>query len=63
MPYYEWSCDCGYEEVKNYSISSAPKVRECPQCNEHSLTKLIGRGCMIKMDGAKFFKEGGRPAS
>ena len=59
MPCYEYDCDnCGHREIRNYSISGAKKVIECPECKQHSFTKLIGRGCMFKLDGVGFFKPG-----
>ena len=62
-PSYEYECShCDHKELRNYSISKAQKVMTCPLCGYHALTKLIGTGSMIKMDGRHFFKEGGGPA-
>ena len=58
-PAYEYECSsCDHKEIRNYSITGAQKVMTCPQCGEHALTKLIGRGYMFKMDGPGFFKPG-----
>lgn len=60
MPYYLYQCaNCQHEELRNYSITKSPKIVTCGKCGKESLTRCIGRGGMIKMDGVKFFQEGG----
>ena len=59
MPQYQWECEnCDYKEVKVFPITKCPRIRTCSQCGEHALHKLIGTGCMFKMDGNGFFKPG-----
>ena len=64
MPNYTYQCEnCDYEELRNYSISGSPKVVTCPECGMHALIRCIGRGSMVKMDGPKFFKDGGHSSN
>ena len=64
MPCYLYQCEnCDHEELRNYSITGAPKIVLCKKCGEKSLIRCVGRGGMIKMDGVKFFKEGGDPSN
>ena len=63
-PNYLYQCEnCDNEVIQNYSITKSPKVKTCHLCGEHALIRCVGTGCMIKMDGRNFFKEGGKTAT
>ena len=52
MPIYEYQCDsCDYRLEKLQKINDDP-LKECPECNQSSLTKLISAVAFrLKGDG------------
>ncbi|RMG37501.1 MAG: zinc ribbon domain-containing protein [Gammaproteobacteria bacterium] len=66
MPFYEYRCEnCGHELEAMQKVSDAP-LRDCPECGQAALVKLISAaGFQLKGGGwyATDFKDkGGKPA-
>ncbi len=65
MPIYEYRCDsCGHDLEVLQKISDQP-LRECPECNEPALRKLVSAvGFRLKGTGwyATDFKNASKPA-
>ncbi len=55
MPTYDYVCDsCGYtfEELQGMN---APVLEVCPNCQQHTLRRLIGKGSPPVFHGPGFY--------
>jgi len=58
-PTYRYECsNCEHKELKHLPITQAPKLMICPQCNQHTLHKLVGTGILFDLKGEGFYKNG-----
>lgn len=56
MPTYDYACsDCGHRFEKFHSMTAEP-LRQCPECKEDSLERLIGPGAGIIFKGSGFYQ-------
>lgn len=47
IPHYDYECEeCGYEFEAFHSMTSKP-LKDCPECGEPKLIKLIGSGAAV----------------
>lgn len=55
MPTYEYECgNCGARLEKFQKMSDSP-LKQCPECHQDSLKKLIGSGAGIIFKGSGFY--------
>jgi len=55
MPTYEYKCEnCGYQFDTIQSMKDAP-LKECPECHENTLKKLISGGAGLIFKGSGFY--------
>lgn len=66
MPFYEYRCEnCGHELEAMQKVSDAP-LRDCPECGQPTLVKLISAaGFQLKGGGwyATDFKDKGKKSA
>jgi putative FmdB family regulatory protein len=56
MPTYDYVCeDCGHE-FEQFQMMSAKPLRDCPECGERSLRRLIGAGAGLLFKGSGFYE-------
>ncbi|MEC7582843.1 MAG: zinc ribbon domain-containing protein [Planctomycetota bacterium] len=56
MPTYDYACsDCGHRFEKFHSMTAEP-LRQCPECKNDSLERLIGPGAGIIFKGSGFYE-------
>lgn len=55
MPTYEYACQsCEHEFEQFQSMRDAP-LKECPECGEKSLKRLVGGGAGLIFKGSGFY--------
>lgn len=55
MPTYSYACDaCGHRFIRFQSINDEP-VRECPDCGEEKVRRLISAGAGLIFKGTGFY--------
>lgn len=55
MPTYDYKCDaCGHEFEKFQQMSADP-IKECPECKEEKVQRLIGAGMGVIFKGSGFY--------
>ena len=63
MPTYDYACsDCGHRFEKFHSMTAEP-LRQCPECKNDSLERLIGPGAGIIFKGSGFYETDYRTSS
>ena len=56
MPTYDYACsDCGHRFEKFHSMT-AESLRQCPECKEDKLERLIGPGAGVIFKGSGFYQ-------
>lgn len=56
MPTYDYVCDdCGHE-FEQFQMMSAKPLKDCPECGEKSLRRLIGAGAGLLFKGSGFYE-------
>ena len=56
MPTYDYRCEsCGHE-FEHFQSITARRLRECPECGEHALKRLIGAGAGVFFRGSGFYE-------
>ena len=56
MPTYDYACSaCGHRFEKFHSMTAEP-LRQCPECNQDTLERLIGPGAGIIFKGSGFYQ-------
>jgi len=56
MPTYDYACSaCGHRFEKFHSMTAEP-LRQCPECSEDKLERLIGPGAGIIFKGSGFYQ-------
>jgi len=62
VPTYDYKCDdCGYKFEQFQSMSSE-SFKTCPECEQESLRRLIGKGGGVIFKGSGFYCTDYRPA-
>lgn len=56
MPTYDYLCkSCGHE-FEAFQSMTAKKLRDCPECDEPALERLIGAGAGVLFKGGGFYE-------
>jgi len=56
MPTYQYECDGCDHAFEVLQSMSDPKLKECPECQEPKLQRLIGPGAGIIFKGSGFYE-------
>ena len=63
MPTYEYRCpDCGHEFEQFQSMKADP-IKECPECKEQNVKRLISSGGGLIFKGSGFYETDYRSSS
>ncbi len=55
MPTYDYKCtSCDHEFEKFQSITAEP-IKECPECGDHTVQKMVSGGMGVIFKGSGFY--------
>ena len=55
MPTYDYSCpDCSHKFQRFHSMTADP-IKDCPECEENNVRRLIGAGAGLIFKGSGFY--------
>lgn len=55
MPTYDYACQACGHTFEEFQMMSEPLLRECPECGEPKLERLIGGGAGFVFKGSGYY--------